>query len=815
MAAMAGLTLTIDVPSERQEFPPGADVIVAGVAVGTGGVEPHPIESVTVQLGGQPAVNADLTRGRGPQPPFLTVGYTTTVRMGSPGVHQVSVTAADDIGRSVTKTVRVATTGMPNCQPGLPWSNYARTQSTTPAFTCAPVSLPGLVAVVREAEAVQQQVHAFGSRWSFSDCALTGGRVVDTAALSRPVQTVQAALRSQQSPPLFHVEAGIQIDDLSAALDRLGLALETMGGASGQSLAGAISTGTHGGDKFLPPLADSVLALHLVGVGGTQHWIEPSDGITDPVLLRQHVVPDVEPQNIVYDDATFNACLVSLGCMGIIYAVVLRVRDRYDLVETTAETSWRVFKARASTVLNDPSNRFLQVVLNPYRDADADNLCLVTTRSEADHTGPVLRPRGDVESAVRAMIDAMDLLAWIKLLLHGVFGEDPSLTAEERLAKVVQGVLTHAPDQRPVMVEHYGNIMREVWPSQTFRGSSYSVMDIGYRQPSPASQAVFSIELFFPSVGDDGRLGFADFIDALISVVNNATDTFFTGYVSLRFTGPTRALLGMQRWRQTCSVEISLLQGVQGLDELIARLYRIGYDRGALPHWGQMVDLGVQGYGGRYPGYALWRQVYGRMSRNFAAQTFANQLSTRWNLTTRNAAEFVSQTVGTAMVAGGSQSVQVTMRNTGTTTWTAAGSYRLGSQSPQDNTVWGSGRQSLPADVAPGATATFQFTITAPAEPGSYQFQWRMLEELVEWFGDFTPRVGIGVGPPAGQTIVPLVLEMRPARAEQTLRDAGLVASFAGPSGSDAWVASQSPRADEVVPTGTTVRCQLRRGPIP
>jgi hypothetical protein len=75
--------------------------------------------------------------------------------------------------------------------------------------------------------------------------------------------------------------------------------------------------------------------------------------------------------------------------------------------------------------------------------------------------------------------------------------------------------------------------------------------------------------------------------------------------------------------------------------------------------------------------------------------------------------------------------------------------------------------------------------------------------------------VGIGVGPPAGQTIVPLVLEMRPARAEQTLRDAGLVASFTGPSGSDAWVASQSPRADEVAPTGTTVRCQLWRGPIP
>ena len=37
-----------------------------------------------------------------------------------------------------------------------------------------------------------------------------------------------------------------------------------MGGSSGQTLAGAISTGTHGGDKFIAPLADSVVAIHLI-----------------------------------------------------------------------------------------------------------------------------------------------------------------------------------------------------------------------------------------------------------------------------------------------------------------------------------------------------------------------------------------------------------------------------------------------------------------------------------------------------------------------------------------------------------------------
>jgi FAD/FMN-containing dehydrogenase len=60
------------------------------------------------------------------------------------------------------------------------------------------------------------------------------------------------------------------IQDLHQRLDGMGLVLETMGGSSGQTLAGAISTGTHGGDIFMGPLADCVLAIHLVGAGGTQ-----------------------------------------------------------------------------------------------------------------------------------------------------------------------------------------------------------------------------------------------------------------------------------------------------------------------------------------------------------------------------------------------------------------------------------------------------------------------------------------------------------------------------------------------------------------
>ncbi|MDP9314710.1 MAG: FAD-binding protein [Chloroflexota bacterium] len=809
------LSLTVAHPRQNQEFPVGVDIPVSGTAVGIGGNEPHPIESVKVRVDSESAVEANLAVI--PPHPSVTVSFNATIRLNSPGEHQVIVTATDDVGRSVTKAIAVATPGTTHCKAGVVWNNYPQTQSLIPESTCTPESLAGIVAIVREAEAAQKHVHAFGSKWSFSDCAFTSDYVIDTRQLFRAIQTVQRALRPGRSSRVYHVEAGITIRSLYNNLNRLGLALETMGGASGQTLAGAISTGTHGGDKLLAPLADSVLAIHLVGAGGTQFWIEPSSGITDPALLKAHVVPDIDPENIIYDDATFDACLVSLGCMGVIYAVVLRVREAYDLVETTVETTWHAFRQSASTYLNDPGNRFLQILLNPYRDDNWDNFCLLTTRSEAAVTGPVERPRGDVEAAVKNMIFSLTPHA-IFMLNHEGLLDDNGLAPEHRLAKIFDVILSHTPDQRHIMVAHYMNIMRASWPTGTFQGSSYSVMDLGYGQVARSSQAGFSIELSFPAILESGKLGFVDFVNDLISLVNDAKATFFAGYVSLRFTGPTRACLGMQQWSKTCSVEISTVQGVQGLPELLTTLFKRGFFHGGgLPHWGQQLDLGVQGHGGVYRQYAQWRQVYAKMSNNFTARTFENALSSRWKLTTPNAndAQFVSQTVPEVMEVGQSQPFIVKMQNTGTTTWTKSGFYRLGSQNPQDNVVWGLNRKNVEKDVLPGATVSFQFTIIAPLQSGTYKFQWRMVQEWVEWFGDLTPEVAIRVVPPRQeQTTVPDVREMSRSIAENNIHAANLVPKFTGATAPNAWVWTQSPEGGTVVDRGSTVTLQLKTGPI-
>lgn len=131
-------------------------------------------------------------------------------------------------------------------------------------------------------------------------------------------------------------------------------------------------------------------------------------------------------------------------------------------------------------------------------------------------------------------------------------------------------------------------------------------------------------------------------------------------------------------------------------------------------------------------------------SRELESQAMASESR---NTTLSNVATFISQSVPATMVGGQTYTVSITMRNDGTTTWNRDGAnpYRLGSQ-PQDTQIWVTRRAFLPlANVTPGGLATFSFQVTAPSTPGTYDFQWRMVQELVQWFGPVTPKVAVAV----------------------------------------------------------------------
>lgn len=106
-----------------------------------------------------------------------------------------------------------------------------------------------------------------------------------------------------------------------------------------------------------------------------------------------------------------------------------------------------------------------------------------------------------------------------------------------------------------------------------------------------------------------------------------------------------------------------------------------------------------------------------------------------------NAAQFIGQSFPSSVQPGATFPASVTLKNIGDTIWGTAGPnfHKLGSQTPTNNTFWGSQRFALPNNVLPGEEVTINLSLTAPFSVGYPTCDWKMLQENVVWFG---PLVG-------------------------------------------------------------------------
>ena len=143
-----------------------------------------------------------------------------------------------------------------------------------------------------------------------------------------------------------------------------GAGLLTLGGSGGQSIAGVMATGSHGGDVHLPPIADAVMAIHLIGPGGQEWWIERTAGLTagsEADVQRQlqtiaETVPGAAAEMcngilVKKNDDFFRAVLVSVGRMGFVYSLVVKTRPAYKLQETRVAAVWERFKPANLTAM--------------------------------------------------------------------------------------------------------------------------------------------------------------------------------------------------------------------------------------------------------------------------------------------------------------------------------------------------------------------------------------------------------------------------------------------------------------------------------
>lgn len=114
-----------------------------------------------------------------------------------------------------------------------------------------------------------------------------------------------------------------------------------------------------------------------------------------------------------------------------------------------------------------------------------------------------------------------------------------------------------------------------------------------------------------------------------------------------------------------------------------------------------------------------------------------------------NSAGLAAIDVPTSLLAGQQFEATITMNNNSRRTWSnmrntrlSQGPYGLGSQGPQDNTIWGTNRAEFNAsgDVLPSQRGIFKIRATAPTTLGSQTFKWQMVEEGAQWFGPIISR---------------------------------------------------------------------------
>jgi hypothetical protein len=301
--------------------------------------------------------------------------------------------------------------------------------------TVFPSSLEDLIQICSN-RAPNQRLRAAGSHWALSTAAVSDHVFIEThdfhevfPAMGRTLFDVVPACLSDQflvelnadsqkngaNKYFFHFESGKRIYQLYAEMDvgdsqnpnSLSALMQsrfhnnaftgswgfaTLGGAGGQTVVGALSTGTHGADFDRPPVADSVVALHVVADGGHHFWIERSNRdrtpFTDEAKLHAHF-DATKNFHTIYDDDVLRAALVQVGRFGIVYSAVIQVVPQYGLRELLVLNDWESVRgliADPNSSLFKPGpgetpHRSLQIAVNPIPSKDGtSHLCGVTKR---------------------------------------------------------------------------------------------------------------------------------------------------------------------------------------------------------------------------------------------------------------------------------------------------------------------------------------------------------------------------------------------------------------------------------------------------
>lgn len=430
------------------------------------------------------------------------------------------------------------------------WNPTASANRRIEAYNATTKSLRDLIG---KAAKKGQRIRALGSAWSISNAAATDGLLINTKPLNRIFRVTGPSISNEYSGDpenLLFVQCGVSIRELNTYLRRHGKSLKTSGASNGQTIAGALSTGTHGSAIDTGAIPDFVKGLHLI-TGQNRHvWLErASDPVTSPRLAERL---DAE---VIRDDTAFNAALVSFGSFGIIHGVLIETEDIYLLEASRIKIPFDDDLKHVIHTLDfgpislpEPNQRpyHFEIVINPHA---TDGLAFSTVMYKKAFTPDQMERR----KSSRGFQPGDDFLSVIGTLLDKAPAAIP--TAVNRLI---------ASQYR----EFSGRTgtLGDIFSSTSIRGK--------------ATGAAMGVPL-----DEAGRA-----LDAIMEI--HSQNKNFPGVIALRYVKKSDALMAFTRYPQTCIIDLDAVDN-QTARNFFRNSWR-ALDERDIPytlHWGKANEL--------------------------------------------------------------------------------------------------------------------------------------------------------------------------------------------------------------------------------
>lgn len=316
------------------------------------------------------------------------------------------------------------------------WHNWSGLQQSSPQRFLQPTTVDELALIVQQ----QHKCRVVGGGHSFSPLVCTNDSLISldylTGLVSHNKQLCQSTLY-----------AGTRLHELDQYLEPINQALINQGDIDRQSLAGAISTGTHGTGHQLTCLSALVEGFELVTADGDVLWCD----------RQQHT--DI-----------FNAGRVALGSFGVLSKISMQNVPRYTLKEQVNlvplreilshmdqwKTEHRHIEALVFIHSNDAILKTLdptQDVIQPRKEPWPSDDTILTICSEITRKFPALNPQ--LQKLLGVFVKPTAYVDWSSKIFptprHTRFNEmEYQIPAAQGLACLEEVIVTLRKHKAPV-----------------------------------------------------------------------------------------------------------------------------------------------------------------------------------------------------------------------------------------------------------------------------------------------------------------------------------------------------------------------------